>query len=228
MTRVVVVSDSPVLRAGLQALLGAEPGIVVVGALGEQDAGGDAVPLRELVSALDPDVVVWAPDPADGDDVLRSLHDDETPDGEPSRPPVVLLVDRVDGRLAARALRAGANAVLPLDADADAVLAATLAAAAGLVTVPRELAAELLAAVAAADVGAAPADGAAALAPLTPREREVLALLAQGLANKQVASRLGITEHTVKAHVAAIYEKLHAGNRAEAVVAAARRGLLLL
>jgi DNA-binding NarL/FixJ family response regulator len=127
--------------------------------------------------------------------------------------------------------------VLPLDADADAVLAATQAAAAGLVTVARELAADLLTAgaadlraaeVGAGEVGAAPADGAAALAPLTPREREVLALLAQGLANKQVAARLGITEHTVKAHVAAIYAKRRAGNRAEAVVAAARRGLLLL
>jgi DNA-binding NarL/FixJ family response regulator len=63
---------------------------------------------------------------------------------------------------------------------------------------------------------------------LTPRERQVLALLAEGLANKAIAPRLGITEHTVKAHVAAIYDKLHAGNRAEAVVAAARQGLLLL
>ena len=65
-------------------------------------------------------------------------------------------------------------------------------------------------------------------AALTPREREVLALLAQGRANKQIAPRLGITEHTVKAHVAAIYEKLGAGNRAEAAIAAARLGLLLL
>lgn len=234
MTRVAVVSDSPVLRAGLQALLGAEPGLIVVGAIGEQAADGHAAPLRELVSPLDPDVVVWAPDPAGRDGVLRALRDDapadDAPlDDAPSRLPVVLLLDRADRRLAARALRAGAHAVLPLDADADAVLAATQAAAAGLVTVPHALAGDLLAAAGAADVGTAPADGAAAeVAPLTPREREVLALLAQGLANKQVASRLGITEHTVKAHVAAIYEKLHAGNRAEAVVAAARRGLLLL
>jgi DNA-binding NarL/FixJ family response regulator len=63
---------------------------------------------------------------------------------------------------------------------------------------------------------------------LTPREREVLALLAEGLANKMIAPRLGISEHTVKTHVAAVYEKLHARNRAEAVVAAARQGLLLL
>jgi DNA-binding NarL/FixJ family response regulator len=63
---------------------------------------------------------------------------------------------------------------------------------------------------------------------LSAREREVLALLAEGLANKVIAPRLGISEHTVKAHVAAIFEKLGTGTRAEAVVTAARLGLLLL
>lgn len=259
MTRVVVVSDSPVLRAGLLALLGAEPGVIVIGAVGERGdehgdggdgEGGDETytgspPLTGVAAALMPDVVVWAPDPAAGADALRALQElqvrrGEEPAGERSaerpaapsaRPPLVVLLDRADRHRVARALRAGARAVLPLDADAASVLAATRAAAAGLVTVPWELAAELLVP-GMAEVGATsadalpPADG--TLAPLTPREREVLALLARGLANKQMAARLGITEHTVKAHVASIYEKLHAGNRAEAVVAAARRGLLLL
>ena len=63
---------------------------------------------------------------------------------------------------------------------------------------------------------------------LTPRERQVLALLAEGLVNKQIAGRLAISEHTVKAHVAAIFAKLDAGTRAEAVVTAARLGLLML
>jgi DNA-binding CsgD family transcriptional regulator len=63
---------------------------------------------------------------------------------------------------------------------------------------------------------------------LTPREREVLALLAEGLPNKLIAPRLGISENTVKAHVASIYDKVGASNRAEAVVAAARLGLLML
>ena len=66
------------------------------------------------------------------------------------------------------------------------------------------------------------------MASLTSREREVLALLAQGLANKAIAPRLGISEHTVKAHVASIFGKLGAGTRAEAVVTAARLGILLL
>ena len=63
---------------------------------------------------------------------------------------------------------------------------------------------------------------------LTPRKQEVLTLLARGHANKAMASQLGITEHTVKTHVAAVYEKLGASNRAEAVVAAARQGLIMI
>ena len=66
------------------------------------------------------------------------------------------------------------------------------------------------------------------MAPLSGRERDVLGLVAEGLANKQIAYRLGISEHTVKTHVAALFAKLRAGTRAEAVVTAARAGLLLL
>jgi DNA-binding NarL/FixJ family response regulator len=111
-----------------------------------------------------------------------------------------------------------------------AVSAAVGAAAAGLVALPARDAAALLAA-AAGDRGPAPVPArvpAGAAGPLSAREREVLALMAEGLANKQIAPRLGISEHTVKAHVAAVFAKLGAGTRAEAVVTAARRGLLML
>jgi DNA-binding NarL/FixJ family response regulator len=64
--------------------------------------------------------------------------------------------------------------------------------------------------------------------PLSAREREVLALLAEGLGNKAIAARLGISSHTVKFHVAAILDKLGAGTRAEAVTVGVRRGLLLI
>ena len=216
MTRVAVIARSPTLRAGLESLLGAEPSIVVLRPV----VGGDheleeASPLERLAS-LDPDVVLWATD-AEGIE-----HGDDL-----STFAVVVLTEHADSREALRALRAGARAVLTFDAPGDEILAVVQAAAAGLVVLPRELAADVL----------APDDSEGAVrthhantltAPLTPREREVLALLAEGLANKAIAPRLGITEHTVKAHVAAIYDKLHAGNRAEAVVAAARQGLLLL
>jgi two-component system nitrate/nitrite response regulator NarL len=93
---------------------------------------------------------------------------------------------------------------------------------------PVDVADELLAEAGELAPPSAPALPAGTGAPLTAREREVLALLALGLANKAIAPRLGISEHTVKAHVASIFEKLHVGTRAEAVVTAARTGLLLL
>ena len=64
--------------------------------------------------------------------------------------------------------------------------------------------------------------------PLTPREIEVLRLLSLGLANKEIAARLGISEHTVKFHLSAIYSKLGAANRAEAVRRGLQRGLIPL
>lgn len=67
-----------------------------------------------------------------------------------------------------------------------------------------------------------------ATASLTPREIDVLNALAEGLGNKQIAARLGISEHTVKTHLAAVFEKLEASNRTEAVMAGARLGLILL
>ncbi|MBV9879203.1 MAG: response regulator transcription factor [Gemmatirosa sp.] len=234
MIRVAVVARSAVLRSGLEALLGGSAALVVVGSVGEaRRSGDDVVPLAELVAPLAPDVVVWVPE---GDGTAAALAPLRADDGgAPStgtergaaraRPAAVLLVDVGDPRAAVAALRAGARAVLPREAGADEIVAAVEAVAAGLVVVPAELADELLAgAEAELPVGAPPAPPAL----LSPREREVLALLAQGLANKAIAPRLGISEHTVKAHVASIFEKLHAGTRAEAVVTAARQGLLML
>jgi DNA-binding CsgD family transcriptional regulator len=68
----------------------------------------------------------------------------------------------------------------------------------------------------------------AAHTPLSPREREILSLVAEGLGNKIVAARLGISEHTVKTHVTSIFEKLGAESRAEAVAIGARTGVILL
>jgi DNA-binding NarL/FixJ family response regulator len=177
----------------------------------------DGLSLHALVAPLDPDVVLWAPDgePMDEGDESASWA-------------LVMLVDHVDATSALRALQAGARVVLPVDARDDEILAAVHAAAAGLVALPRELASSLFDTSDGHDDARRAHATSSMTVPLTPREREVLALLAEGLANKAIAPRLGITEHTVKAHVAAIYDKLHAGNRAEAVVAAARQGLLLL
>jgi DNA-binding CsgD family transcriptional regulator len=114
----------------------------------------------------------------------------------------------------------GVRALLPHDASPAEIVAAIEAAAAGLAVIdPGEL--ESL-------VAESPAQPAADPGPLTARELEVLRLLADGVANKNIAWQLQISEHTVKFHVAQILAKLNAGTRTEAVTQGIRRGLILL
>jgi DNA-binding NarL/FixJ family response regulator len=139
--------------------------------------------------------------------------------------PLVVLLDDLDGEAGARALRAGARGVLPRHASSKEIRAAVRAAAAGLASLP--------ATVAAAALNNKSGDGTRPSAddgnpPLTPREQEILMLLGEGLVNKEIGVRLGISEHTVKTHLTAIYEKLEASNRAEAVATGLRRGLVML
>jgi DNA-binding NarL/FixJ family response regulator len=230
MIRVAIVASSPVFRAGLEALLA--PATIIVGAIAEARPE-ERVTLQEIVAPLAPDVVVWVPDdPGDDDaDWLSSLRgDDALPPAErgnrSATGPSVVVLASVSTGAGVAALRAGARAVVSREAGADQIVAAIEGAAAGLVVLPADIADELLATHDELMPARLPAPTSAA--PLTAREREVLALLALGLANKAIAPRLGISEHTVKAHVASIFEKLHVGTRAEAVVAGARSGLLLL
>jgi DNA-binding NarL/FixJ family response regulator len=130
-----------------------------------------------------------------------------------SSAPVVLLGD-VTPR---EGLRAGARAVLSRDASPAQIAAALQAAAAGLVAVPVE------------DSGAIALPLAEESAePLTPRELDVLEMLAEGLSNKMIAYRLSISEHTAKFHVNSILTKLNAGTRTEAVMRGVRLGLVKL
>ena len=132
----------------------------------------------------------------------------------------MILGDALPRGWALRAVRAGARAVLPRTASADAIVAAVEAAAAGLVVLPAD-----------ALVGApqaTAAGGTAAPTALTAREAQILALLAEGLVNKEIAARLGISRHTVKTHLAALFHKLGVTTRAEAVAAGARAGVILL
>jgi DNA-binding NarL/FixJ family response regulator len=207
MIRVVIVADSPAMRAGLAAMMGAEPDVTVVAEEYEADV-----------------VIVVAGRVGPRDETTE--HDESDLDERPSRPATMVLLERIDAEGAREAYGAGASAVLPTDADGEELVSALRAVAAGLVVMPPAVVAELLALSPALPTYTAVAS--APMASLTPREREVLALLAQGLANKMIAPRLGISEHTVKTHVAAVYEKLHARNRAEAVMAAARQGLVML
>jgi two-component system, NarL family, nitrate/nitrite response regulator NarL len=159
---------------------------------------------RELIElALDsaPDVILWqiAPD-EDAAGILRAL------DGHSA----VLLTSNS----ALAMIRAGARGVLPPDASAEHIRMALTAAAAGLaVFLPENL-------------EGAPASR--TLSTLTARETEVLRMIAEGLANKEIAWRLGISDHTVKFHVSALLGKLGAGSRAEAISAGIRQGVIML
>ncbi len=133
--------------------------------------------------------------------------------------PVLALVSG-DGAAEA-AWRAGARGLLPRDATATDLLAALAAVARGLVVLDAELAEAVLS----SRLGEPAPAGAEAL---TPREAETLALLAEGLPNKLVADRLGVTERTARYHVAQILAKLGAQSRTEAVVSGARLGLITL
>ncbi|ACL64258.1 transcriptional regulator, LuxR family [Anaeromyxobacter dehalogenans 2CP-1] len=204
--RVLVVSADPLARAGLAALLGLSP---------ELRLAGEAEPARAPAAAREVDAALWdlgAPAAArgaadaGGAEALAALA--------AGLPAVALVAGEAQ---AGEALRAGARGVLQRGAGAEAIAAALRAAVSGLTALDPELAATLLRAPAAEAGG-----------PLTPREREVLALVAEGLGNKAIAGRLGISEHTAKFHVNAILGKLGAGSRAEAIVRAARLGLVVL
>jgi DNA-binding NarL/FixJ family response regulator len=114
-------------------------------------------------------------------------------------------------------LNAGARAVLNIEAGANELAAAVEAAAAGLIAIPADSAAPALAPI-----------RERATATLTPRERQVLNMIASGLANKEIAYRLGVAESTVKFHVASIMTKLDAGSRTEAVAIGIRQGIVAL
>jgi len=122
-----------------------------------------------------------------------------------------------------RAMQLGIRGILPADVTPAQLVSALGAVAKGLVVLqPREPALAL------ASSQARNGEPAELFEPLTPREKEVLQMLASGLGNKQIAAHLKISEHTAKFHVAAILGKLGASSRTEAVSLGLRRGLILL
>jgi DNA-binding NarL/FixJ family response regulator len=201
--RVFVLGDDPLARAGIVGLFESEGAVSLVG---QADGGEQGIAQARRAAA---DVIVWDLG------LAPSAALDRLAEHAASLPPVVALIAEED--TAAEAWLAGARALLRREVDGPRLLAAAGAAARRLVVLdfpPGALAPE-----AAHAVGDE---------TLTPREAEVLVLLAEGLPNKAIASRLGVTEHTAKFHVNAILRKLGAQSRTEAVVLATRRGLLLL
>lgn len=209
MIRVHIRAVSPLSRKGLEQMLGSQPGIVLVSDSMEAEKAapedGD----------LPPDVSIVEVEVGEENSVdLEEEIDD--------RALTIMLVDRPTPAWMSNALRWGAKGIVPRGCSREQLVAAIYAVANGLAILhPDEIQLAL------------PARGfdARRVSPLesmTRREMDVLAQIADGLANKEIAERLKISEHTVKFHVASIMGKLGATSRTEAVTIAIRRGMLLI
>jgi DNA-binding NarL/FixJ family response regulator len=205
MIRVVVVDDHWVVRQGLRLFLDQQDGIRVVG----EAAGGEEA--LAVVDALRPDVVLMdlLMPGIDGVDTTRRIKE------RLPRVEVVVLTTVVDGEAVVGAIGAGATGyLLKEDARGDALVTAVRAAAEGRVELSPEAARRLATAI----------RPRRAAEPLTPRERAVLGLVAEGLANREIGLRLGIAEKTVKAHVTRVLDKLGVQSRTQAALVAVRSG----
>jgi len=195
--RVVVADDHPLFRAGLRTELAADRRFEVVGEAGDGDAALD------LVAALRPDVLLLDVEMPgrSGLDVARALA------GDPEAPRILALSAHAEDAYVLGLLDAGAAGYITKDQHPAAIREAILAVHQGqgrwFVAIPRNP---------------------RTLSPLTGREHEVLALLAHGLDRAAVAGRLGISEHTVRNHTAAIYTKLGVSSAQEAVAWAWENG----
>ena len=218
--RVLVGATSAIVRAGLESLVRESPGTTLAG------GSSSLSTLARQIETLQPDVVLieLERDAEESAAALSALGRHSRAGGGPA---IVLLADDPQGVWTAEALRSGVRAVLPREATTAEITAALEAAAAGLVTLHPDAMDSLLRAQPqrASPEGAMPARPGQAL---TPREIEVLGMLAEGLGNKEIAWRLHISEHTVKFHVASILGKLDASSRTEAVTLGFRQGLIML
>jgi NarL family two-component system response regulator YdfI len=199
-TRLLIAAPTAVMRAGLEALVSSDPAIELAGSF----------PDLSSVETLQPDVVLAA-----------VPFEELAPPHDGHAPAIVLLSDEAQPMWTPEALRLGVRAVLPREASPAEVLAAVEAASTGMAVLDPHDLETLLAASSPAPVSVEPP-------VLTPRELEVLRMMADGAANKNIAWKLGISEHTVKFHAASILGKLHASTRTEAVAIGMRKGLILI
>jgi len=204
--RILIVAADPLARAGLAMLLSDQPDFEVTGQVAVA-----TVP-EGVLETFPADVLLWdlGWDSTSALEQLAGLHQ--------SSPPVTVVLS--DQSQAAEAWAAGARGILPRETDAAGLRAALIAVSQGLVVFNPTVTASLLPS---GDHLPGPIPSA-----LTPRELQVMQLLAEGLPNKGIAGRLEISEHTVKFHVNAIMGKLGAQSRTDAVMRATRAGLIII
>ena len=206
--RVLLADDHQLLRQAIRRAL-EDAGMDVVAEAGD---GGEAV---RLASELQPDVVVMdvSMPVLDGIEATRRIHDDLP------NLPIVIITMHGDEALRRDAVNAGAAGFLTKDVSMQEVVKTITQAAGGEVALSTELAATILAEL----------EGTVRTpSPLTPREEEVLQLIADGCSTSEVAAGLFISGKTVKNHLASIYEKLEARDRTQAVLSAVRSGIIRL
>ncbi|RFU88246.1 DNA-binding response regulator [Streptomyces triticagri] len=203
-----IVDDHPVVRDGLRGMFESEPGFTV---LGEASDGPEGV---TLTGSLDPDVVLMdlRMPGGSGVDAIRAL----TRGGARAKVLVLTTYDTDSDTLPA--IEAGATGYLLKDAPREELFAAVRSAAAGRTVLSPAVASRLVTAVRSPQT---PVEQA-----LSSREREVLALVAKGTSNREIARLLFISEATVKTHLTHIYGKLGASDRASAVAVGYDRGIL--
>lgn len=203
--RVLIVDDHPVVRDGLRGMLASEPDLEVVG----DAANGDEAVAR--VTTFDPDVVLMDLRMPGGDGVaaIRTLTERD------ARARVLVLTTYDTDRDVLAAIEAGATGYLLKDAPREELFRAIRAAARGETVLAPSVATQLLGRVRDPQPDV-----------LTPRELDILRLVARGATNRDAAQQLFISEATVKTHLLHVYEKLGVNDRAAAVATAYDRGLL--
>ena len=209
--RVLAADDQRVIREGLALLLGLLPGVEVVGTAAD---GEQAV---TMATALQPDVVLMdlRMPRCDGVEATRRLR------GQAPQVIVIALTTYADDRSVIDALQAGARGYLTKDAGAAEISRALQQVVSGQAVIDPAVQQHVVQAITAGPPAHAPRfpDG------LTPREAEILALIAKGLSNTEIAEHLVVSEATVKSHINHLLSKIGARDRAQAVIYAYRRGI---
>ena len=212
MIRVLIGARSEVARAGLASLLTADPMFQVVGTFSIDDA-------LTRVEDLEPEIVLLDLDSPSDESLSAAIQSG----GALVNSSVMILTEDPES-LAVDVLGSGLRAILPRYATPEEIIAAIQAAATGLVALHPEVFDSMLSRIRPGQQSELDPSGQI----LTPREIEVLRMIADGLGNKEIASKLSISDHTVKFHISSIFAKLSASNRAEAVTLGIRHGLIMV